>query len=66
MLKFAGYDESAEQVDKLKKRIKIKTDPLTLAVSLGLINPSVLEILESDKKEDDEAINVLLKQLKQE
>jgi hypothetical protein len=56
ILRTAGYDEAAEIVEgeaKKSKTMKIKVDPLTLAVSLGLLSPSVLEGLEEEGHSED-------------
>lgn len=49
ILKKAGYKEHANKV----MSIKIKVDPLTFAVSQGLLNPSVLSILDEEGHEED-------------
>lgn len=64
-LRTAGFEDEAEEVEeqaRKSKRMSIKVDPLTLAVSLGLINPSVLEGLdelghEEDLSEFDQLLN---------
>lgn len=49
VLKKAGYKEHADKVAS----IKIKVDPLTFAVSQGLLNPSVLSVLHEEGNEED-------------
>lgn len=49
ILKKAGHEEEAEKVEGLK----IKIDPLSAAVSLGLLHPNVLSVFEEEGHEED-------------
>lgn len=53
ILRQNGYVKYAGEVDNETKRIKIKVDPLTFAVSQGLLNPQVLSILDEEGHEED-------------
>ena len=49
ILKKAGHEDEAEKVESLK----IKIDPLSAAVSMGLLNPNVLSVFEEEGHEED-------------
>lgn len=49
-LKSAGYENEAEDIKN--KTFTMKVDPLTFAVSQGLLNPSVLSALYEEESEE--------------
>ena len=62
-----GYIKQANEVEKSQSSFKVKVDPLTFAVSQGLLNPQVLDILDEEGHEEDlAAFKNLIRELKEE
>lgn len=64
-----GEHEIADKLDEhaqaKAKRLKLEADPLTLAVALGLLNPSVLEPEEDEKMEEEDFFSETLNSLRE-
>lgn len=68
ILNKTGYRQQAlEIIAAEKKKVKIKVDPLSLAVALGLVNPNTLEAMDDENSVDNfqEILDRLTEQEKQ-
>lgn len=61
-----GYIKQANEIKTKQNRIKVRVDPLTFAVSQGLLNPQVLSVFDEEGHEEDlEDFKELLQSLKE-
>ncbi len=67
-LKQAGYEKHASKLERQHspEKVEFGIDPLSLAVSLGILNPSVLETLKEEGHDEDlKHFRHLLKELEE-
>lgn len=66
ILTHRGYTKYANEIRTKQNRIKVRVDPLTFAVSQGLLNPQVLSVFDEEGHEEDlEDFKELLQSLKE-